>query len=99
VAAGAAGIGAAALKAFNRQPGERTPNYLLYTLFTALGIFAAIVLLAYISMKFSQPHSPPQSKQATEQKATPSPVGTGIVNNGDNSVITQGNQNNIIIRK
>jgi F0F1-type ATP synthase membrane subunit c/vacuolar-type H+-ATPase subunit K len=53
VVGGAAGIGAAALKAFTRKPGQQTPNYLLYVLLTALGLLVVIVGLAFVATKLS----------------------------------------------
>lgn len=50
VVAGAAGIGAAILKAVNRPAGTQTPNYLVYVLVTSLVILAVIVGLAAFAL-------------------------------------------------
>ncbi|MGL3104625.1 hypothetical protein [Bradyrhizobium sp. BR 1432] len=53
VASGVTGVGLALVKAINRKPGQHAPNYLLYILATAFGLIAAIVLLAFISLRMA----------------------------------------------
>jgi hypothetical protein len=53
VVSGGVGIGMAILKALGRKPGQHAPNYLLYILSTASGLFLAIVTLAYLSTRIA----------------------------------------------
>jgi tetratricopeptide (TPR) repeat protein len=64
--AGTAGIGAAIVKAFSRPSGSQTPNYLVYVLATAAGIFVLIVGLAYISLQLT-PRTPGSSSRSLEE--------------------------------
>jgi|SRR5579862_697430 len=63
---GAAGIGAAIVKALTRKAGQQTPNYLAYVLGTAVLVFALIVGLAYASSRLS----PVRSADAPNIQAT-----------------------------
>jgi hypothetical protein len=64
VVSGGAGIGVAFLKALTRKPGQHPPNYLLHALLTALGLFLAIVMLAYFSSRISAPVPVPAAAAA-----------------------------------
>jgi hypothetical protein len=50
IVAGAAGIGAAVLKALTRPAGSQTPNYLFYVVFTALGLLVVILGLSLVAL-------------------------------------------------